>query len=368
MSQSSDVKRLTCVRDIETHWKHMRSEIQNYVGDVRGLVLRIRKYKPKNLFFADIWEPTGTIQIKFDISTLEQYRQIIEKLKERDRINVEGKIIESGHNNTLTLDASKVSVVINEGKVSDAEMPDIDNRGLTTQFMVARLRNIATQHMTDKKYVEFEPNYLSASRGTSPIEPLEVRFPGFGAKTFLASSPTSQLLTAILAANTQVFCISRVFSGRIRDGYTSAESMILCAMKFDPENLEMEYLSEDIIKKIFSDERTILFDYEKVWLSDAHWDTNFLNLDENNSRNIDCNVPTIQIFKNVEAARKISQKDMKTIISPFRIVWPPDVILAEGHTEKIDSIKIGGMTIHLERMVPLLKNVTLQHIRHTNPR
>ena len=76
-------------------------------------------------------------------------------------------------------------------------------------------------------------------------------------------------------------------------------------------------------------------------------------------------VPTLEIYRFPSFVRA---GDGGTILTLFRLVWPPGRTIAEGATEIVGSLVLASTTIHIERMASLLRDVPVRHIRNLGVR
>ena len=219
MNQPIDT--ISQIRDIELTYRYLRQDESR--AELRGLLTSIRVHG--KIIFVMLRDVTGVIQVIFqrDTFSTETWNEI-RVLQKLDRIQIHGF---TGYSKSgeLSIFADKINVLLKKDAVANViAIEEKDSRALTAQFMLARLRERAGKWMQDNGYIEFVPYYLTSSRVSSHLEPLQVIFPGWGASARLTVSPANQLLRALTAANTKVFCFSRIFSQMVRDGYTSIVS------------------------------------------------------------------------------------------------------------------------------------------------
>lgn len=355
---------LTHARDVEICYRLMPEK--TVIAELRGLVTRTTSRGA--LIFIRLLDATGSIQLVCDRSVLpHETWELVRKVRPLDRVRVRGRVGLT-ERKTLSIFVELIEEFLPR-TISDRDVLDADQRGLTTQFFLARIRLRATHYFREASFEEFEPSYLSASLEESRVEPLRVVFPGFGANAYLVPSPAMQLWEAVLiTANPKVFCVSRCFSAAIRDGYTSAESMILCARQLGASLEGMCELAENAVKTIFG-HFTTMPNTLQAWLGPQSWPIKKCQLA---SIEVAVKSPEIHIL---EIPRNPTGR-MPNDMSMFRICWPPpgssvvgNVVVAEGHVASVEeNIVMGGITLHLERMVPVLRDVTLRRLRHLGVR
>ena len=276
----------------------------------------------------------------------------------KDRLQVQGTVVRRRGKDapSILVKDTKVVLLRSPAKKTTGEP---DQGVVATQFFLAAIRRIAEAYFIRERFEQFEPSFLTSSKSASQIEPLAIIFPGYGGSSYLAPSPAPQLMEAILvSSNPRVFCVSRCFSGSIRDGYTSAESLILCAHQLDASLDQMCILAQGAVKAVFHQYATrpkLSAPKEQQWLETSAWPVK-----ERDWSDLELTVQEPEIHR--YRAHPASSNERAQSI--FRVCWPTDVVLAEGHTELVDGrVPLGGITIHLERMVPLLRDVTLRRLR-----
>jgi hypothetical protein len=102
----------------------------------------------------------------------------------------------------------------------------------------------------------------------------------------------------------------------------------------------------------------------RAWLDQESWPSRECSW-ASNSITVNLLSPEINVFSVPPQGRQRGLHNTSNLLSVFRICWPPHSVVAEGHVESIDSkIALGGVTIHLERMVRILSEVNLRYLRH----
>lgn len=352
---------ITQSRDIELINKYVPDQPINV--NLRGLVTSIRDHG--KIVFITLRDVTGVIQVIFRFSNLSKKAwKRVKSMEKRDRIEVMGTtgFTKKG---TLSVIASNVKKLMSsQGFEESFIIDERDSRTLTSQFLLARLRDRARLLMEKEGYIEFIPHYLTSSIVSAHLEPLGVIFPGWGSNVHLTVSSSGQLLKALTAANTKVYCLSRIFSQMIRDGYTSAESMVLCAQCFEPNQNEMERFGEKLIKWIFSDFQTMPEFISEEWMQDDNnWVLSWGDILMETPAVLNVKYPLIQVCNDTQSKTQDEINTRANVSYFFRIIWPENIVLVEGHIGFVESIRVGGFMLHLERMIPLLRNVPLRFIR-----
>lgn len=319
-------------------------------ADIRGLIADL--IDRGGIIIMRLIDATGQIRVEFHRSeSNEESWRIIKKIRKMDRICITGLVREKEEKLFIIPEGFQIFL---PKTISNLSLQELDENIVSSQFFLARIRSRAASFLINNGFEEFEPNMISVTRGETKIDPLRVIFNGYGSPLYLIPSPAAQLREAIITAPAEkVFCVSRCFSATIRDGYTSAESMILCLRQLNISIEEICTLGESIIKNILGHFTTMPEIYDATWLSGKAW------------KRVTCktifpegaiDLPEIQI--------QLAQPEEK-ISHIFRVIWPPNHIIAEGHIESISKdISLGGMTIHLEKIVLILKDFPFRRLRH----
>ncbi|MGA8146585.1 MAG: hypothetical protein WB870_03295 [Gallionellaceae bacterium] len=321
---------------------------------LRGLVLKV--WGREEYRFASIRDVTATVQLFFRKQNLPSVWQVVEKLRALTPVMIIGDLAETSEKKTAVF-VKSVVILGNPITENRENVEWLSENLLTAQFFMARLRRRATDFFYKNNYEEFEPRYISPDLGQQfpGIDPLRVEYTGFGLFEILSTSPIPQLLEACLVAGREkVFGISRCFSSANRDGYTSAETLVLCAVALNTDFDLLLHEAEAAVRFILDDPST-LPDSSREHLQKAGWLRVNLSLlgppQTYQQPAIEiCNVPT----------------SGGTTSKLFRILYPPGVSLAEGHAEEAETLTISRLTIHLERMVRLIRDIRLGDLRPTS--
>lgn len=352
-SGPSEPETLRFARDIEIRFRLDPST--GLRAELRGLVTGVN---PRGgVVFLRLRDATGSVQLVAEKKSLTRVWDRVRKIRPKDLVQVEGRV-EKTKANVLSVSIDDLRLVPSSGVRPERQMQDADRDALSMQFFLARLREQAVSYLETAGFVEFEPKYIALPSDEPGIEALRVVFPGFGASASLAPSPGPQLLGAILVTGSpKVFCVSRCFSAEVRDGYTSAESLIVCARELEASLQDMCALAEGAMRHAFSDYTTMPSPVDPSWLGEQEWPT----------RHISSFVPAAAVeAPEIQTAESPPIRGSPSIraASAFRICWPPDVIAAEGHVELVDeAFRVGGVTLHLERMATLLGGIAPLRLR-----
>jgi aspartyl/asparaginyl-tRNA synthetase len=352
-SAKTDSRFFRHARDVVVH---CRSNADSAcAAEIRGLV--IKKTLIGKIVFLTVVDATGSIQVVCNKGSLDETTwTVVQNMKTRCRILAAGKVAKT-RAGELSVFAESLSVVISPDRGLTHLADSFQHFGLTGRFFLARLRRRATDFFVKEGYEEYEPNFLTPVPDDSHIKPLSVVFQGWGNPAYLNTAPISQLLESVLVTGSpKVFSVGRCFSDAVRDGFTSAESMIACAVELDASSDLLLSLSIRAVQYVFNDITTMP---QEVNLNLEEWAREEIALE-----NVDHSVtqPTIQIVR-VPSDETLPRGPLSAV---FRLVLPPDIAVAEGHCQELEGdTSVGGVTLHLERMLKLIKEVVLSRLRKT---
>ncbi|MET8267206.1 OB-fold nucleic acid binding domain-containing protein [Micromonospora arida] len=343
-------------RDVESHLRLLPEA----APDVRltGLLTRVRLHG--GVAFLDFRDVTGAIQVVAErrLFPAEAWG-LIKGLITPTRVSVSGWAGRT-RNGRVAVFVREVPAALGsslEQPLSQAA-PDYAQTGM--QMFLARLRNKASEFFRSVGYLEIEPKLISATWPSPGLEPLRVQYQGFGFPAFLAPSPSSQLLDALIATGAKrVFAVSRCFTTTFRDEKSSAESLILSAKEVgEPEGNQYDTIRRAVLH-VFGDFQTLPEGYYQA-------------ADDWHSRTLDWGgpslhepvaTPTFETYLN--PAGTLSAPSSTQISRLFRLVWPKRRVIAEGCRERLEvGLPVTSTTLHLERMVSLLRDVPVRHIGH----
>ncbi len=306
--------------------------------------------------FADFADASGTLQLKVDRSTAPEAHEAIRGLSVGALVKVDGKMGTS-RRNTPTLSVETL-VPVSSPNATAITVLEIELAG--ARVFLARLRRRAEDFFLHRSFVQIEPNLISTRSDDAGIEPLKVQYDGFGMPTYLSPSPLPQL-RALLEASGGVaaFAVGRCFATTYRDENSSAESVLLVALMRSTSSSDLVAVLKDSLDHVLGDELTAPDEFELVrkqgW---QHRSPQWPPL----TTPKDVDAPTIQTFRldDVSTLRARSAAPAKVI----RACLPGRSTIAEASyfPNQLSSGE-GTIVLHLERMVPLLRDVPLYQLQ-----
>lgn len=326
--------------------------------ELRGTITKVRKHK--NVVFCDFEDATGSLQLlvrrkRFDDKEWTQ----INDIKSSDRVIAKGLMGRSRTGEPSVFLVEIPHPLKPPERVGNRTVRDLDQVG--ARLFLARLRYKAETFFRADGFLQIEPNFISTSWYIDGIEPLRVEYEGFGVPAYLTPSPSPQLLAAMEATGSdRVFAVGRVFTTTYRDETTSAESLILMAKIAHCSIDDLVAVCIQALLATLGDPETMPENYTK--LTKRNWHQSILR-EPPPPATLSVESPMLQIYElPIEDQQSIDSGINSVTI--LRACWPSRSVLAEGSIRRLSGqIGDGTLTLFLERMVPLLKDVPLRQIR-----
>lgn len=329
---------------------------QSARADLRGVIIARRK--AKTAIFFDLSDTTQSVQLIVSAASDPDLFSQALTLQVADRVHVSG-VLTRTQAGVLTVAIDRIDLLIPRRALSDRDLlANLSKRDISPRFLLARLGKLAQDLFEAREFLQFSPHYISTRIKGVGVEPLDVVFPGWGATTSLVPSPLPQLLeAAVLSGTPRVFSACRLFSRTIRDGFTSSEAYSVCAVSLEHDLTALMALASEAVIRVL--EPFLVDPATRSYLDPAAWFTRTAVVSEVTGR---VEQPTQIVYEN----RALLSGDVGS--QAFRVLWPPDVSVVEGHVAHLDGvIPFGVLTVHLERVVRILYGATLRRIRYCGP-
>jgi lysyl-tRNA synthetase class II len=294
----------------------------------------------------DIADSSGLIIAKLERDVLADNWDIIKLATVGNHVRISGEIVDHPkYLNNLILKVQKINIRAIPIKVSAKdEWSDVPER-----YFLACTRQGATRFFANKNFLEYETSYIFMKQPSPDMQPLQVVYQGLGASAWLSVSPMTQIKEILLrGGQPQVFSVARCFSAAPRDGFTTAESLVLCAAQTGVSFRDLLKLAQEAVRTILTSP-ILNPPTGGAWLDkNAVWPEKII------SEGVLSSVvkqPTIGILRH--GNDKSSQQS-------FHIIWPGTSCIAEGHVELLSEegqpqpLFIGFLTIHIERILRII--------------
>jgi hypothetical protein len=327
-------------------------------AELTGLITAVRPIG--RICFFTLRDVTGVVQLSASRDQLsDDAWNAVTGLRTGNLVTAVGTVGRSkrGEPSILLEDAPIVRETVLDSPISGAQ---VDYPHVGTQIFVARLRNRASEFLRDAGYLEIEPKLISADWRTEGVEPLELVYPGFGASAYLAPTPATQLIDALIATGSAaVFAQSRCFSTTYRDEKSSHESVIVAARAVGIGPDEHYRRIQECVAFTFGELQTLpqagLFPTDQ-------WRQRMVDAPLSGDRSEHVKEPTLVVYRSPNIGPSAGGI---TVLELCRLVWPPRRTIAEGSRELLDNgLAFASMVIHIERMASLLRDVPFRHLRN----
>jgi hypothetical protein len=294
----------------------------------------------------DIADSSGLIIAKLEKGPLADSWDKIERAEVGNHVRVSGEVGDDPkHFDNLILSVRKIDIrAIPKSGPAKVDWSDVPER-----YFLACTRQSAAKFFADKGFLEYETNYIFMKQPSPDMQPLQVVYQGLGAAAWLSVSPMTQVKEILLrGGQRRVFSVARCFSAAPRDGFTTAESLVLCAAQIGVSFRDVLKLAQEAVRTILT--APILNPPTgSAWLEkNAVWPEKIVSEGVLSSA---VKQPTIAIID--RGADKPSTRS-------FHVMWPGTSCIAEGHVESLSeedqpqSICIGLLTIHIERILRII--------------
>lgn len=153
---------------------------------------------------------------------------------------------------------------------------DLKRRGLPPRVLLGTVVQEVDALLWERRFTRFEPSIVSSALALGDtVEPLDLYFPGLGARTNLVPSPAPQLIRAGIGLGIpKLYATSRIITRTIRDGFTSPDSpatfLFLLNADEDRTLRTVEELLWSLLERLLTDSGRRSLAPEPPW--DEIWD------------------------------------------------------------------------------------------------
>ena len=356
----------TYVRDLMAQYRLDPTDgIQAYL---RGIVTHRRSYGGMILF--GLQDTSGSIRLKADRSQFSKEDwAIIKAIRKTDFVSVSGELILSEKDGPFIrvkkFDQLSDSLDL---PISEADPP---YRRVGLQIIRSRLRRKLCSILERDGFVDIDTNLISVNWSGVGLEPLRVKYPGFGYETFLAPTPLPQLFEAMIATGQpRLSTVGKCFTTTYRDERSSTESNLVYLLFQEKEFEEgfWDYLTS-LVGMIVSNVETAPFKSEHLSMAEIefkslrwppHWSA------------LDVSAPTVQKFHGpaVNAHLGANLPSTDSYFGKVEIAELSRLLLPGKHSiiECARETRFGGLktvvsAIHVDRLLFILENTPLRLLR-----
>lgn len=205
-----------------------------------------RKSKPPKKIILNVRDITGTVMISVD---KEQAGEQVSLLKVGKRVRFYGTIIRDQRGEKIISDIDKIESIAEIGNSDDIDI--LDQEAL---LLASKISNRIRNELVTKQFEEITTRVISRYLGEEILEPLLVKFPGFGTEAYLSPSPSSQLsefLTVTLLPKVFTETVSFTTSYRFKNASSEMPLIMAKAINMPQENEQAIIIG--ITKMIFKE-------------------------------------------------------------------------------------------------------------------
>lgn len=356
----------TYVRDLMAQVRLETTE--GVSANLRGIIIHRRSHGGVILF--GLQDTSGAIRLKAERSQFSKEAwNDLKFIRKTDFISVSGELIlDDKHAPFINVEKTHRLSDELDLPISEADPP---YRRAGLQIIRSRLRRKLCSILEDEQFVDIDTNLISVNWSGVGLEPMRVRYPGFGYDTFIAPTPLPQLFEAMIATGqTKFLTVGKCFTTTYRDENSGTESNIIYLL-FKEDELKpdfWEYLI-GVIHAVASNLETLPFKIESLSLKNIkrkypRWPP-YLGL-------LDVQEPTIQVFRN-PVIRAHLGSDVPVDKGHFGAVEVRELsrLLLPGKHSIIEcarETRFGGLktvvaAIHIDRLLYLLEDTPMRSLR-----
>lgn len=211
---------------------------------ITGIISKkVRMSKRIGISLQDI---TGTTMVSVD---KEYVNDQLSLLKVGKRVRIYGSVNTDHKGNRIISEVEKIESIFEIGNTDDIDIFDQEARLLTS-----RISNQIRKELENNEFQEITTRVISRYLGEEILEPLLVKFPGFGTEAYLSPSPSSQLSEFLsVTLLPKVFTETVSFTTNYRFRNASSEMPIIMAKAINMMQEEGRSLIIEITRHIFKE-------------------------------------------------------------------------------------------------------------------
>lgn len=203
-----------------------------------------KKTKPPKGIIIYLTDITGTIIVSVEKKRIGEQRSLLQVNR---RVRIYGSVAKDQQGKRIISEVDRVESISEIGNSDDIDI--LDQGAL---FLTSKIVNKIRAELESRDYQEITTRVISRYLGEEILEPLLVKFPGFGSEAYLSPSPSSQLskfLTVTLVPKVFTETISFTTSYRFKNA--SSEMPLLMAKAINMSETEEKDLIIGITKTVF---------------------------------------------------------------------------------------------------------------------
>ena len=298
---------------------------------VTGLVVGLRKFP--NRVWLSIRDPFGVVKVAVPRRTGDDEAGTVSARKS-DRIQVTG-LLEHNDEGHPVVNSDSPPVILGNASDRLADLSSAMREQASRILLAQAVRLLSSTLREEEEFVEFESRAISTRWEKGGLEPLHIRYPGFGGAVPLATSPAAQVTDIINTTGAKrVFTVATSFSTTYRFPDAGAELRVIVGKAVDSGLDDLARLMSSVLGKALDGmqlrqnaEEIEPFSIRRLEVYSAH-----AGLD---------GAPSVLV----------------------QAITPAGSILAEGSTETVGASVLAGFTLYPTNLLTLLSATPARNLR-----
>lgn len=316
-----------------------------------GRVL-IKRHFNNSSYGIKIRDITGSIWCNTD------KKELYESIQKKDRINLFGCIKTNSKNNRVI---NIEDVIILETRDTEFSLLDSEMQEQYAKMLMTRIIKATSTLLEESGYVGFDSKLISRYLPeNNSLEPLLVKYSGFGTPACLTISPSAQIIEFLEMTLLKCFTISTSFTQSYRLPNTSSELKVIMAKSLNLTEDGQKKIMINIAKKIYSeitnaDKGFILREYTGSW-------PDKIENEPHTEKKLDGDINLICFKSEIPVIGKHWNSTIERI---FHIIDKERNILIEGAYERMSrETTICTITIYPSQFLHLIKKAPARQIKN----
>ena len=218
---------------MEEYKNTLTSDLKNFPFKTKVRITGIvsRKTKPPKKIIVTIRDITGSTMVSVDKERVKEQASL---LKVGKRVRIYGAVAKDQKGDLLISDVDRIESIIEIGNSDNIDIFDQEALLLTS-----RISNLIRKELDGNGFQEITTRVISRYLGEEILEPLLVKFPGFGTEAYLSPSPSSQLsefLTVTLLPKVFTETVSFTTNYRFRNASSEMPLIMAKAINLQPKD------------------------------------------------------------------------------------------------------------------------------------
>ena len=266
--------------------------------------------------------------------------RIDDRIHKKTRLLATGTTGRNARNGKIVLYCTEEPQVL--GNFESLSNVDDALREQATRLLVSRVIEYATIAFKAENFVQIDTRLLSTSSPVAGLEPIQAKFPGFGAPVSISTSPANQLRNFMMVTGVgRVFTVSSSFSTSFRFAGSGTEMRVVMGLALGLDYKSHEQAMTRVISRIFS----------RIEHSEHHFPT--------------FNMPKRVriVHEDVSQAVKSDSWQKTTLERWARVIDSSGIVIMEGSLEQLaNRSHIASITLYPDHILSLLQTIPTRRL------